>query len=145
LFAINPVLIEAVAVVIVAFLLFVISRVVRTRRRQASTPREDVPINLLPKTSLGRWSLGLAIASIVVFVVAAGLLNDRWGLDENGDLINPVLTVVLTIIIVAPSVATLVTGFISVIKRKERSVLVFLGMLITFWWGLVGGLGQFFI
>jgi hypothetical protein len=145
LHAINPAFIAVAAVVIVAFLLFVISRVVGARRRQASAAREEVPITLLPKTSLGRWSLGLAIASIVVFVVAAGLLNDRWGLDENGDLINPVLTVVLTIIIVAPSGATLVTGLISVIKRKERSVLVFLGVLITFWWGLVGGLGQFFI
>jgi hypothetical protein len=145
LHAINPVFFVVAAVVIVAFLLFVISRVVRARRRQASAAREEVPITLLPKTSLGRWSLGLAIASIVVFVVAAGLLHDRWGLDENGDLINPVLTVVLTIIIVAPSGATLITGLISVIKRKERSVLVFLGMLITFWWGLVGGLGQFFI
>jgi hypothetical protein len=145
LHAINPALFVVAAVVIVALLLFVISRVVAARRRQASAAREEVPITLLPKTSLGRWSLGLAIASIVVFVVAAGLLNDRWGLDENGDLINPVLTVVLTIIIVAPSGATLITGLISVIKRKERSVLVFLGMLITFWWGLVGGLGQFFI
>ena len=143
--AINPAFIAVAAVVIVAFLLFVISRVVGARRRQASTAREEVPITLLPKTSLGRWSLGLAIASIVVFVVAAGLLNDRWGLDENGDLINPVLTVVLTIIIVAPSGATLVTGLISVIKRKERSVLVFLGMLITFWWGLIGELAQFLI
>lgn len=143
--AINPAFFAVAAVVIVAFLLFVISRVVGARRRQASTAREEIPITLLPKTSLGRWSLGLAIASIVVFVVAAGLLNDRWGLDENGDLINPVLTVVLTIIIVAPSGATLVTGLISVIKRKERSVLVFLGMLITFWWGLIGAIGQFFI
>ena len=143
--AINPALIAVAAVVIVAFLFFVISRVVGARRRQASTAREEVPITLLPKTSLGRWSLGLAIASIVVFVVAAGLLNDRWGLDENGDLINPVLTVVLTIILVGIAGAALVTGLVGAIKRKERSVLVFLGMLITFWWGLVGGLGQFFI
>jgi hypothetical protein len=145
LHAINPAFMVLGAVVIVAFLFFVISRVVGARPRQASTAREEVPITVLPKTSLGRWSLGLAIASIVVFVVAAGLLNDRWGLDENGDLINPVLTVVLTIIIVAPSGAALVTGLISVIKRRERSVLVFLGMLITFWWGIVGGVGAFFI
>jgi hypothetical protein len=145
LHAINPAFIVAAAVVIVAIVFFLISRAVAVRRLQPSTACEEVPITVLPKTSLGRWSLGLAIASIAVFVVAAGLLNDRWGLDENGDLINPVLTVVLTIIIVAPSGATLVTGFISVIKRKERSVLVFLGVLITFWWGLVGGLGQFFI
>jgi hypothetical protein len=137
--AINPVLI-VVAVVILAFFVFVIAKVVRVHRRH-----EEMRIIVLPKTTLGKWSVGLAIAFIVVFAIAAGLLNDRWGLDENGNLINPVLTVVLTIIIVAPSGAALVTGLISVIKRRERSVLVFLGMLITFWWGIVGGVGAFFI
>jgi cytochrome c biogenesis protein CcdA len=141
----NPVLIAAVAVVIVAFLLFVISRVVRTRRRQASTPREDVPINLLPKTSLGRWSLGLAIALILLFVLAAGSLREQWGLDENGELVNPALTVVLTIILVTISGAALVTGLVSAIKRKDRSVLVFVGMIIAFWWGLLGAVGEFLI
>jgi len=143
--AINPAFIAVAAVVIVAFLLFVIYRLVIVRRRQPSTPREDVPITLLPKTSLGRWSLGLAIASIVVFVVAAGPFREQWGLNENEELVNPVLTVVLTIILVGIAVATLVTGFISAIKHKERSILVFLGMLITFWWGIIGALGEFLI
>jgi multisubunit Na+/H+ antiporter MnhC subunit len=133
------------AVVIVAFLLFLVSRVVGVRRRQASAAREEVPITLLPKTSLGRWSLGLAIASIVVFVVAAGPLREQWGLNENEELVNPVLTVVLTIILVGIAGAALVTGLIGAIKRKERSVLVLLGMLIAFWRGLIGAIGQFFI
>ena len=133
-----------VAVVIVAFFVFVIAKVVGAHRRQASAWRE-MGLSVLPKTSLGRWSLGLAIASIVVFVVAAGPFREQWGLNENEELVNPVRTVVFTIIIVGTSVADLVTGLISVIKRKERSVLVFLGMLITFWWGLVGELGEFLI
>jgi multisubunit Na+/H+ antiporter MnhC subunit len=143
--AINPVFFAVAAVVIVAFLLFLIYRLVIVRRRQPSTPREEVPITVLPKTSLGRWSLGLAIASIVVFVVAAGPLREQWGLNENEELVNPVLTVVLTIIIVGTSAADLVTGLISVIKSKERSVLVFSGMLITFWWGIIGAVGYWII
>jgi len=145
LHSINPVFIAVFVVVIVAFLLFVISRVVRTRRRQASTPREEVPITLLPKTSLGRWSLGLAIASILFLVLVALLAREQYGLNENGELLNPALTVVLTIILVGTAGADLVTGLISATKRKERSVLVFLGMLITFWWGLVGAVGEFLI
>ena len=141
--AINPVLI-VVAVVIVAFFVFVIAKVTGAHRRQASAWRE-MGLSVLPKTSLGRWSLGLAIASIVVFVVAAGPLREQWGIKENEELVNPVLTVVLTIILVGTSGAALVAGLIGAIKRKERSVLVFLGMLITFWWGLIGALGQFFI
>jgi hypothetical protein len=145
LHAINPVFIAVFVVVIVAFLLFVISRVVRTRRRQASTPREDVPITLWPKTSLGRWSLGLATALILLFVLVAGPLREQWGLDDNGELVNPALTVVLTIILVTISGAALVTGLTSAIKRKERSVLVFVGMIIAFWWGLLGAVGEFLI
>ena len=87
----------------------------------------------------------MAIASIVLFVVAAGPLREQWGLNDNGEVVNLALTVVFTVIIVGTSGANLVTGLISVIKRKERSVLVFLGMLITFWWGLVGALGEFLI
>jgi len=145
LHAINPAFMVVGAVVIVALLLFLISRVVRAQRQQPSTPREEVPITLLPKTSLGRWSLGLAIAYIVVFVVAAGPLREQWGLNESEELVNPVLTIVLAIIIVGTSGAALVTGLVGAIKSKERSVLVFLGMLITFWWGLVGMVGAFLI
>ena len=141
--AINPVLI-VVAVVIVAFFVFVIAKVVGAHRRQASAWRE-MHISVLPKTSLGKWSVGLAIAFIVLFVVAAGPLRDQWGLNENEELVNLVLTVVLTIILVGIAVATLVTGFIGAIKHKERSILVFLGMLITFWWGIIGALGEFLI
>ena len=133
-----------VAVVIVAFFVFVIAKVTGAHRRQASAWRE-MGLSVLPKTSLGRWSLGLAIASIVLFVVAAGPLREQWGLNDNGEVVNLALTVVFTVIIVGTSGADLVTGLISMIKRKERSVLVFLGMLITFWWGLVGALGEFLI
>ena len=81
----------------------------------------------------------------MLFVLAAVLLRDRWGLNDNGELIDPVLTVVLTIILVGISGAALVIGLISVIKRKERSVLVFVSMFLAFWYGLLGPIGQFFI
>ena len=62
---INPALITAVAVFIVAFLVFVIVKVVGARRRQAFTGREEKPVSALPKTSLCIWSVGLAIALIL--------------------------------------------------------------------------------
>jgi len=145
LHAINPAFIIVGAVVIIAFLLFLVSRVVGARRRQPSTPSEEVPITILPKTSLGRWSLGLAIAFILLFVVAAGPFREQWGFNESEGLVNPILTVVLTIPLVGIAGAALVTGLIGAIKRKERSVLVFLGMLVAFWLGLMGAVGEFFI
>ena len=177
MFGINPVFIVVIAVVVAAFLLFLISRLVEAYRQQASTgreqmplifwtnvflfafyrmvgarrgqpsaAREEIPITLLPKTSLGKWSLGLAIA-FIPFLVAAVILagSDLYGIDENGELFNPVLTVVLTIMVVGTSGAALVTGLISMIKRKERSVLVFVGIVIALWWGLLGAVGEFLI
>ncbi len=143
---INPVFIVVVAVVVAAFLLFLISRLVGARRGQPSAAREEIPITLLPKTSLGRWSLGLAIA-FIPFLVAAVVLagSDLYGINENGELFNPVLTVVLTIFVVGTSGASLVTGLISMIKRRERSILVFLGMVFALWFGLLGAVGEFLI
>jgi hypothetical protein len=125
--AINPVLIAVFVVLIVAFLFFVISRVAGARRPQAPAAREEVPITLLPKTSLGRCSLGLAVAFIVLFVVAVVPLRGQWGFHENEGLVNPALTVILAIILVGISIAALVTGLVGAIKRRER------GLFLSSW------------
>lgn len=134
--AINPVLI-VVAVVIVAFFVFVIAKVVGAHRRQASAWRE-MRISVLPKTTLGKWSVGLAIAFILSFLLAEVLYG------HNPDS-NQVPDVVLAIIFVGIGGAAFITGLISVIKQKERSILTFIGMAITFWWGLIGAVGYWII
>jgi hypothetical protein len=94
-----------------------------------------VRISILPKTLLGIWSLVLAIAFILFFV---------WYAVTTGG--NRALTVIETIVFVGISGAAFVTGLVSMIKNRERSVLVFVGVVITFWVGLLGGVvGQFFI
>jgi len=134
--AINPVLI-VVAVVIVAFFVFVIAKVVGAHRRQASAWRE-MGISVLPKTTLGKWSVGLAIAFILSFLLAEVLYG------HNPDS-NQVPDVVLAIIFVGIGGAAFITGLISVIKHKERSILTFIAMAITFWWGLIGAVGYWII
>jgi hypothetical protein len=94
-----------------------------------------VRISILPKTSLGRWSIGLAIAFILF-----------WLLIEAPSDFNKPFTVGDTIGYVGISGAAFVTGLISVLKNRERSVLVFAGVVISGWMGLIGGIvGQFFI
>ena len=134
---INPVPIAfAVVVVIVALLVFVIPRVAGAHRRQASTERKETPISVLPKTSLGKWSVGLAIAFVLFFYLMVVLT------DSNPFGFNPVLTVVLKIIFAGMPGAVLVTGLASMIRRKERSVLVFVSMAVGLWF-LIGGSGAF--
>ncbi len=130
LFTINPIPIVFVAVVIIAFFVFV----ARARRRQASTEREEMRISVLPKTSLGRWSVGLAIAFILLFV----LLELLTGSNPFGPGTNPVLAVVLKIILAGMPGAVFVTGLVSMIKRKERSVFVLVSMALGLWF-LIGG------
>lgn len=127
LFGINPALIAVVAVVIVAFLFFVIAKVVGVHRRQESAERKEMTISVLPKTSLGIWSVGLTIAFILLFFLI-GVLS---GSDPFG--FNPILAVVFKIIFAGVPVAILVTGLISMIKRKEQSIVVLVSMVVGLW------------
>ena len=134
MFGINPALIAVVAVVIVAFLVFLIVKVVGAHRRQVSTERKETPISVLPKTSLGKWSVGLAIA-LILFLVLVGTLTAGFTFSPG---FNPVLAVVLKITLVGMPGTVFVTGLVSMIKRKERSIIVLVSIALGFWF-LIGG------
>ncbi len=82
-------------------------------------------MNILPKTKLGKWSVGLIIAffALLLFtaIVVIGLLNqDGSQVNVNKTLVSvPVLCAVLS------AVAAFITGILSIRKHKERSILVF--------------------
>jgi len=99
-----------------------------------------VHISILPKTSLGRWSVGLAIANILFFVLAEVLT----GFEQFGPGSNLVLAVALTIILASMSGAAFITGLISMIKRKERCVFVFVSTALGLYF-LIGNVASLFI
>ena len=80
---------------------------------------------MMPKTRLGKWSVGLnaffliAIAASCVLVLVLKILNfdDHWW-DVTVGVAFPA------------SIIALITGILAVRKNKERSVLVFLSILI---------------
>jgi hypothetical protein len=86
----------------------------------------NVRISILPKTSLGRWSVGLVVTFILFFVLAEVILGP-------GPNYNMALAVALSIVAAGIGVAIFVTGLISIIKSKERSILVFLTTAIGFY------------
>ncbi len=94
-------------------------------------------ISILPKTSLGRWSVGLGVAWIVFFALSEVLT----GFEVLGPRLNPALAVALTIVLMGISGAAFVTGLMSMIKSKERSVFVFLTTAIGLY-GLIGTTGS---
>ena len=80
-------------------------------------------ISILPKTSLGRWSVGLAGAFILLSVLS-GVLTGLGGVGPGP--VGPIVGVAFGI----SGIAALVTGLISAIKSKERSILVFLAVVV---------------
>jgi hypothetical protein len=91
-------------------------------------------ITILPKSVLGWWSIGLVVAYILFFVLSEVILGP--GTDYNMPLAYA-LTIVATGIVAA----AFVTGLISVIKSKERSILVFVAMAIGLY-SLIGGVAS---
>ncbi len=102
-------------------------------------------IGMLPKTILGKWSANLAIAFIIALVVYIVLVEVPTDFNGPSDEFNPVVLIILETVMVGTSVAAFITGLISMINDKERSVIVILGVIITFWLGVIGAIGQFLI
>jgi len=79
----------------------------------------------MPKTKLGKWSVGLnaffliaiAISCVLVFILKILNFDDHWW-D-------------ITVAVAFPaSIIALITGILAIRKYKERSVLVFLSIII---------------
>ena len=81
-------------------------------------------ISFLPKSRLATWSVGLGIYSLLVFIfgyIFAELLKV---------IISEILITIAGASSVIASIIAFIAGIIAVIKNKERSVLVFLAILI---------------
>ena len=90
-------------------------------------------ISILPKSPLGRWSVGLGVAYILFFALSEVL----YSFEVLGPGANTALAVALTIVGAGLSGAAFVTGLVSMIKCKERSVFVFVTTAIGLY-GLIG-------
>jgi predicted Abi (CAAX) family protease len=89
-----------------------------------------VRITVLPKTSLGKWSVGFVVAFILFFALL--LIFVASGQRGDDKFFSNLLLAVPVLLAGTCGVAAFVTGLIGVIKSKERSILVFLAILIGF-------------
>ena len=94
---------------------------------------QNVQLSVLPRSSLGRWSVGLAVTSILFFVLSEVLT----GFQVLGPGNNRALALALTGVLAGIEGAVFVTGLMSLMKSRERSVLVFLATAISLY-SLVG-------
>ncbi len=94
-------------------------------------------LHFMPKTTLGKWSVALIVAFIVLlllfqFLVALG--------QRGGETFFSALILTVPILIAGISgVSAFITGLIGVIRSRERSVIVYLAVaigLLVLLWGL---------
>ena len=91
---------------------------------------KKIKLNLIPKTNLGKWSIAL----IIVFFLLLSLFFLLVNLGERGGA-TFFSNLKLTIPMLAAgtsAITSFVTGVISIIKKKERSILVILASILGF-------------
>jgi len=85
---------------------------------------------VLPKSYLGKWSIGFIAAFIVFFVIFQLLVVSG---QRGGETFFSNLALTIPILLAGISgVLALLTGLAAVIRDRERSILVFLAMLVGF-------------
>ena len=87
-------------------------------------------ISVLPKTKLGRWSLGLAATMPVLFLIGTSLTNSLYESVPSGRTIleditlRPVLALTMLAAMIS-GISAFIIGLIAIIKQKERALLVY--------------------
>jgi hypothetical protein len=94
-------------------------------------------VTAFPKDSLGRASIVLDIAFLLFFIPIAVLTHSE---TDSESAMNPALAAALTVI----PLAACITGMISMIKSKERCILVFASTTLGLGL-LLGAIGYWFI
>ncbi len=95
-------------------------------------------MTILPKTRLGKWSFWLAIVFVVLMIAPwflSRIISETIGIPFGFSF---------GILSILSGIAALVTGIISTLKQKERSILVFLAIVIGFF-ALVFIIGEFVV
>jgi len=92
---------------------------------------QNVRIGVLPRSPSGWLSIGLCVASILLFALFVVILGP-------GPDYNMPLAYTLTAVLAGISAAAFVAGLLSIMNRKERAILVFVAMAIGLY-SLVGG------
>ena len=87
----------------------------------------------MPKTTLGRWSVWLIVAFFVLFIlvqIIAAVGRSQGAFDSDSFTIYQILIPITIIPAGICGIAAFVTGILSIIQSRERSVFVFLGTAI---------------
>ena len=96
-------------------------------------------MNLLPKTKLGKWSVGLIVAFFLLLATGMFVVSVLGQSGGETFFDNPVISIPM-LGGGASAIMAFLTGIVAIIKDKERAILVFLASLIGLLvlWFIVG-------
>jgi hypothetical protein len=97
----------------------------------------------MPKTSLGKWSLGLLIAMPLLIFIGTSFANTLYKSVHAGgtilaDIVSRPALSLMALAGMACGVSAFITGLIAIIKQKERAILAY---IVT----VIGGILTIFI
>lgn len=92
-------------------------------------------VSTMPKTRLGKWSVGLIGVFFLLFILAqiiAAIGRSQGAFEPERMGIYQILMPVMIIPAGIAGIAAFFCGIISIIKHKERSIFVFIATIIGF-------------
>ena len=92
-------------------------------------------LSFIPKTTLGKWSLGLAAAMPVLFFIGMSFTTLLYkSVPAGGTILNDIAVrpaLALTMLAgMVSGISAFVIGLIAIIRQKERALLVYSATLI---------------
>jgi len=90
---------------------------------------DDMKITILPKTQLGLWAIIMMVVSFVLLIVGL-MLPYRIGYIGTDIIVQNPFQAVITVLVLAIGITGFIMALISIIKKQERSIPVFLAILL---------------
>lgn len=89
----------------------------------------------MPKTKLGKWSLCLIVAMPILFVIGVSFTNTLYdSVPAGGTILKDIVSrPVLALTMLAGmffGISAFATGFMSIIRKNERSPLVYIATIV---------------
>ena len=92
-------------------------------------------INFIPKTYLGKWSVGLIVSMFVLFAIGRLFYSKIYASIPAGEtILDDIITrpgVALSMLLgFASGIIACISGFVAIIKNKEKAILTFIATII---------------
>lgn len=92
-------------------------------------------LKILPITSLGKWSVGLIVVMPILFITGTSFANSLYqSVPAGGTILADIAArpaLALTMLAgMAAGLSAFITGLLAIIRRKDRTLLVFVSSII---------------